>query len=70
MGVGKKKVFVNSIIISRDIGILSLLRKYNLDFAVIAYQIATYSPLDTIINILLVKYGLPPAIGLLIVALI
>lgn len=66
----KKKVPINTYRISRDISILSLLRRFNLDNAVILYQIATYSPLEHIINILILKYGLPPFIATLILALL
>lgn len=68
--MGKKKIFVNVFMLGRDISIISILRKYNLDYAVIAYNLATYNVTEHIINIILMKYGLPPIVGLILIALI
>ena len=66
----EKKVPINVFRIGRDIAVIKLLRKYNLDTALLIYQLGTYSPLEQIVNILILKYGLPPFVATIIIALI
>jgi hypothetical protein len=54
----------------RDLSIITLLRKYNLDTMILLYQLATYSPIETLVNILILKYGLPPFLATFIIALL
>lgn len=54
----------------RDIALLSLLKRYNLDTLLLIYQIGTYSPIEHLVNILIMKYGLPPFIATVIIALL
>lgn len=68
--MGKKKVPINIIQLGRDIAFLSILKRYNLDTLILLYQIGTYSPIEHIVNILIMKYGLPPFIGTLVIALL
>jgi hypothetical protein len=55
---------------SRDLSIITLLRKYHLDTALLVYQLSTYSPIETLVNILILKYGLPPFLATFIIALL
>ena len=66
----QKKVPLNLLRMGRDISIIHLLRRYNLDTALLLYQIGTYSPIDHLVNILIMKYGLPPFLATFIIALL
>lgn len=68
--MGEKKVPLNLLEMGRDIALLSILKRYNLDTMIILYQIGTYSPIEHLVNILIMKYGLPPFIATVIIALL
>jgi len=66
----QKKVPLNLFRLGRDLVIINVLRKYKLDTMLLLYQLGTYSPIEHLVNILIMKYGLPPFIATLIITLL
>ena len=56
--------------IGKDIMIRQLLKMYNIRYAVLIYDIITYSPIENVILLLCGKFGINTSVAILILAFI
>ena len=62
------RVGFNFFLIGKEIMIRNILKTFNIEYVILAYEITSFNPIGSIVNLLAVKFGISKIVVMIILA--